>query len=147
MSKIKNILIATDFSAQSDHALDEAFVLADTLAATVHLLHVFTLQDKSELDLCRIDMKELMETERRKLAAAADAHRASHRVGEVIWQMGDPAPAIVKAASDLHAELIVIGASGRSGIRRIVLGSVAESVTRHATCSVLVVRDAETIQN
>jgi nucleotide-binding universal stress UspA family protein len=56
---------------------------------------------------------------------------------------GSPAAAILATAEELHAELIVLGTRGRTGLRRVLLGSVAEAVVRHAACSVLVVRLAE----
>jgi nucleotide-binding universal stress UspA family protein len=55
-------------------------------------------------------------------------------------QTGTPATAITKAAKDWPADLIVIGSHGRSGMRRALLGSVAEGVMRNAPCPVLVVR-------
>jgi nucleotide-binding universal stress UspA family protein len=56
---------------------------------------------------------------------------------------GRPAPEIVRAATDLGASLVVVATHGRSGLARIALGSVAESVVRHAPCSVLAVRVLE----
>ncbi len=53
---------------------------------------------------------------------------------------GDPARTIVQAALDLDADLLVLGTHGRTGIRRLAFGSVAEWVVRHASCSVLVAR-------
>jgi nucleotide-binding universal stress UspA family protein len=54
---------------------------------------------------------------------------------------GDPATEILAAANDSEAVLIVMGTHGRTGLRRLVLGSVARNVLQHATCSVLIVRD------
>ena len=55
-------------------------------------------------------------------------------------QIGSPVGEVVKAAKDWPADLIVIGSHGRGGIRRALLGSVAEGVMRQAPCPVLVVR-------
>jgi nucleotide-binding universal stress UspA family protein len=54
--------------------------------------------------------------------------------------VGDPSIEIVKAAREWPADLIVIGSHGRQGVSRMLLGSVAEAVTRHAPCPVLVIR-------
>ena len=54
--------------------------------------------------------------------------------------IGAPVEEIVKAAQDWPADMIVIASHGRSGVRRLLLGSVAEGVMRHAACPVLVVR-------
>jgi nucleotide-binding universal stress UspA family protein len=53
---------------------------------------------------------------------------------------GDPREAIVKAARETHADLIVVGSHGRTGLSKLVMGSVASHVLAHAPCSVLVVK-------
>jgi len=58
-------------------------------------------------------------------------------------QFGNPATEIVKCAQYWPADLIVIGSHGREGVRRALLGSVAEAVIRHTPCPVLVIRAAE----
>jgi len=58
-------------------------------------------------------------------------------------QVGNPATEIVKCAQYWPADLIVIGSHGREGVRRALLGSVAEAVIRHTPCPVLVIRAAE----
>jgi nucleotide-binding universal stress UspA family protein len=65
----------------------------------------------------------------------------AHVEAEVMIADGPPAPTIVAAATELAAELVVVGSTGKSGLRRAVLGSVAESIVRRAPCSVLLVRD------
>jgi nucleotide-binding universal stress UspA family protein len=70
----------------------------------------------------------------------AQAVRQVGLVGQQRVVDGEPAPAILTAAEELGAELIVLGTRGRTGLWRVLLGSVAESVVRHAACSVLVVR-------
>ena len=54
--------------------------------------------------------------------------------------MGDPASEIVRVAKEEHPELIVLGTHGRTGLSRILMGSVAEAVVRHAPCPVLIYR-------
>ena len=55
--------------------------------------------------------------------------------------MGDPATEIVRIAEEEQAELIVLGTHGRTGLSRILMGSVAEAVVRHAPCPVLIYRE------
>jgi nucleotide-binding universal stress UspA family protein len=55
--------------------------------------------------------------------------------------MGKAAPEIVVVAGEIDAGLIVMGSTGQGGIRRALLGSVSESVIKHAHCPVLVVRE------
>jgi nucleotide-binding universal stress UspA family protein len=60
--------------------------------------------------------------------------------GEVRISDDEPAAALIHAASALEAELLAVGATGASGLRRLALGRVGEKVMRHAPCSVLVAR-------
>ena len=53
---------------------------------------------------------------------------------------GDAAKVIVQTASDLEADVVIVGTHGRTGVQRVMMGSTAESVVRHAGCPVLVVR-------
>jgi nucleotide-binding universal stress UspA family protein len=117
------ILVATDFSQSADAALSVAGQYARALHARVHVLHV------SEV-------------------AAADVTRptaeVTTQVGNdvsitLVGRTGDPAGQILLYAA-LHAiDLIVIGTHGRTGVSRVLLGSVAERVIRGAGCPVLVV--------
>ena len=61
-------------------------------------------------------------------------------MGPLLVESGDPREVIVEKAKELNAELIVMGTHGRRGLSRALMGSVAETVTRTAHCSVLVVR-------
>ena len=53
---------------------------------------------------------------------------------------GEPRMGILEVASDWHPDLILLGSHGRKGLQKLLLGSVAQSVAQHATCSVLIVR-------
>jgi nucleotide-binding universal stress UspA family protein len=72
-------------------------------------------------------------------AAVADLQSAG-RTAEGEVREGDPAGELVRAASDLAGDLVVVGSHGHVGLSRLVLGSVAHSVLHHAHCSVMVVR-------
>jgi hypothetical protein len=65
-------------------------------------------------------------------------------VGDAHLGLGDPDKEIVKFAEDAHADLIVLGSRGLGRLRRALLGSVSDSVVRHAHCPVLVVRQGPT---
>jgi nucleotide-binding universal stress UspA family protein len=136
MNDPRNILVALDFSPWSDAALEEAMRLCSKFRATVHLLHVFTLQDKPEW----ASLEEERAVERTRLDQDAATCRASGHAAEVLWREGDPGPQVILAATHTHADLIILGSSGRSGVKRLLLGSVAEKVVRNASCNVLVVR-------
>lgn len=63
--------------------------------------------------------------------------------GPAIVETGEARDGILKAAKEVSADLIVIGSHGRRGVKRLVLGSVAEDIVRRAPCPVLVVRMKE----
>lgn len=141
MSSPKHILVAVDFTPTSNVAVDEAFSLAARLNAKVSLLHVFTLQDKRESELRPVGSFERLEhSAHAKLATMASARRASGHLGEVLYRAGDPAAQIVLCAEHIGADMIVVGATGRSVLTRLRLGSVASAVANDARCSVLIVR-------
>jgi nucleotide-binding universal stress UspA family protein len=60
--------------------------------------------------------------------------------GDILVKRGPAGPVLVSVATDINAELVVVGTIGRTGLRRLLLGSVAEAVASHAPCSVLIVR-------
>jgi nucleotide-binding universal stress UspA family protein len=74
----------------------------------------------------------------------AETVRASGFTVETAVRHGDPRSVIIDEATEWHADLIVVGSHGYTGIKRLLLGSVAHSVVSHAPCSVLVVRQKQT---
>jgi nucleotide-binding universal stress UspA family protein len=72
---------------------------------------------------------------------AADKVRRDGLAAEAVVREGDPREAIIDEARDWQADLIVVGSHGYTGLKRFLLGSVAQSVVSHAPCSVEVVRD------
>ena len=72
--------------------------------------------------------------------AAAKRLRSAGRTASASVAQGSPATELIRIANDRAADLIVVGTRGRTGLRRLVLGSVASHVLHHASCSVLIVR-------
>ncbi|HEX6274272.1 MAG TPA: universal stress protein, partial [Polyangiaceae bacterium] len=72
---------------------------------------------------------------------AADTLQRAGLSAEALVRYGDPRSEIVDEASSSSADLVVVGSHGRTGLKRLLMGSVAESVVRHAPCSVEVVRE------
>ena len=141
MSRSESILVATDFSECSEQAVQYAFDLAAGLGATVHLVHVYSLQGMLEAAWPTHEAIEDAEAfAERKLGELAKRHQSSGSVGQVRAYLGDPAESILRAAVDLDADMIVVGTHGRRGLKRLVLGSVAETVVRLAACPVVVIR-------
>ncbi|HET9940546.1 MAG TPA: universal stress protein [Candidatus Eisenbacteria bacterium] len=71
---------------------------------------------------------------------AARSLEASGRTVEPVMISGDPRSTLVEEARKIGADLVVVGSHGRSGLSRLVLGSVASYVSSHAPCSVLIVK-------
>jgi len=141
MNAYKTILVALDFSRHSEAALNEALRLAELVEATVHVLHVFTLQDEVGVQPTSRNFHNYMhDAEQAQLKAAGSRCRAAGKLGAVIWNTGDPATQILLTAKAVGAQILVLGASGRAPLSRQRLGSVVEAVLRRAPCTVMVVR-------
>jgi len=149
VSQITRILVPTDFSDTSDAALSYARTLADSLGASLHLVHVF---DDPYGDALVAEMNasvyesmratEMTQARRRLLRRLPPADRKQFQASTAIVT-GAPAEAIVDYAADRGMDLIVMGTHGRSGFAHLLLGSVAEQVVRTAKCPVLTVRSAK----
>lgn len=141
--KIARILCPTDFSACAKGALIEAKGLAELTGAEIGLLHVF--QDPAYIlplggyagPLSDV-LGEARAQSARDLDALAVPLREQGMRVETTMMHGIPHKAIVDRAEEWKADVIVMGTHGRTGIERVLSGSVAERVVRLASCSVLV---------
>lgn len=88
-------------------------------------------------------MRAALAEARRLVDTAAAEFRALGRIAESDAREGDAATEILEAAREGDADLIALGTHGRTGLARLTLGSVADNVTRHAPCSVLVLRNTD----
>ena len=135
----KAILIATDLSDTSERALGTAVQLAREHGAALHLVHVIRdpATEPWALDAFGVDFDALLE----------QVHsRAQREVTGSAPAVGSPAAEIVRYATAIGADLIVVGSHGRRSIQRVFLGSVADRVLHEASCPVLVVRPAACAQ-
>jgi nucleotide-binding universal stress UspA family protein len=138
------IVVGIDFSEVSDQALDEALSLAAARQAELHVLYVddhFSAPEggraAAEEALSRVEHHSIarMDEMRKRLGTSLSFRKLySH------FRLGSPAEQIVQLASNLDADLVVVGTHGRSGLKRFVLGSEAERVVRLARCPVWIVR-------
>jgi nucleotide-binding universal stress UspA family protein len=133
MWTIRHILVPTDLSDAAGVAIDRAFDLAKKHDAAVTVLNA------SEASL-RGYYPEEFEADRRTIEKLVNAKAPAGIQVKVTQRDGPAAEAILQAADDLGADLIVMGTHGRSGLGRAVLGSVTETVVRSATVPVLTVR-------
>ncbi len=139
----KTLVAPTDFSPFAEAALQYARVLAEQFGAEVHLVHALERPQDMPWWMAEQEYRsrqgDLAEKARSQLAALT-ARLFAGIDAQAHVRVGIPSDEIVTAARDLHADLIVIGTHGRSGLSRVLFGSVTERVMRHAPCPVLTVR-------
>jgi nucleotide-binding universal stress UspA family protein len=142
---ISRILVPVDFSAHTTLAIHYASMLSLKTGASIHLLHVIepisAMAFGGEMyipDLVEVYAEIINDAERRMANAKAlvpDTITVTTGI-----RTGHPASIIVGTAADQRTDLIVMGSHGRTGLVHLLLGSVAEKVTRLASCPVLTVR-------
>ena len=139
--KVAKILVPLDGSTLAEAAMWRALDLAAKDDATLSLLraaeaHTLPGADPVEAQVRAVhEAEEYLAGARRRLE-----QRGFRRVETHVWY-GPPAAAIVEAAAAQKVDLIVMSTHGRSGLGRLILGSVAETVLRGTTTSILVVRN------
>jgi nucleotide-binding universal stress UspA family protein len=141
------VLAAVDFGDPSLEALRQARALAHAVGGSLSLCHVLPAPSPLAGVLGDIDQAEAAaltgEEENTKKALLEHARdKLGLEISDVVVVRGDAHQEIVRAAESRKASYVVVGTHGRTGITRLVLGSVAERVARHAPCSVLVARPA-----
>jgi nucleotide-binding universal stress UspA family protein len=130
--RIQKILYPTDFSSYSNQAYFHAIALAQNHGASLTVLFVYSPdRGRGDVDADRRYWREQLEQIRPTDPRIPVRH---------VFLEGDPATEIVRYGRDAGIDLIVMGTHGRTGLERLLLGSVAEKVLRDASCSVLVVK-------
>jgi nucleotide-binding universal stress UspA family protein len=142
-----HILLATDGSEHANLAAITAIDLARATGSRLHVVAVgrtfprtavYRVYAEEAGDDLRNEAQEILDEQVRKIEAAGGEVAVAHLK---LDERRDEA--IVHLAEDIGAGMIVIGSRGYGGMRRAVLGNVADSVVRHAHCPVLVVRPTE----
>lgn len=141
------ILIATDFSDCSAEALDYAVFLAKHFGADLYLFHAFEAlpyKMPAEASAARPGafewLRMLKEGEEKRLESLVGETRQKGVKASPIFKEGVPFREIPEAAKGMKVDLIVLGTHGRTGLDRLMMGSVAERVIRTAPCPVLLVK-------
>jgi nucleotide-binding universal stress UspA family protein len=150
----QNIVVGTDGSETAGVALQHALMLAKASGGTVHVVNAHqnvslgmaamasgTGGPTVDLDLLNGGMQEHGEA---VCAAAAALARDAGVTVETHVLCADPADALVTVASDVQADLLVVGNRGMSGLKRFMLGSVPNRISHHAPCSLLIVHTTST---
>jgi len=137
------IVCATDFSDTAEAAWDLAIELARTHQAELVLVHVFSeMPVYPEVAVASIQSvwQEQRQWAEEQLAGHVEAAAEHGLPARSLLRTGSAPEEIVQAAGDESADLVVVGTHGRTGINRLVIGSVAERVVRVAPCPVLTVK-------
>jgi nucleotide-binding universal stress UspA family protein len=146
MNQAKRIVCGSDFSPASDEALREAFAYAAS-GARVTFVHGIPLPLVAGLGApvpMPADFFDEGALERHAMtrlrAQIGRVKEGAEKSADVEILFEDPSSAILRCAEERNADLVIVGSRGATGLRRMVLGSVAESVVRHAPVPVLVAR-------
>ncbi len=147
LPRLRQILLPTDFSGCANYALPYAAAIARATHARILCVHVVEplvpavgytgLADPMPI----ADISEQLEdSAEREFPRLTDCDELIGLEVEEIIVHGDAAAEIVRVAGENEADLIVISSHGRTGLGRMIFGSTAEAVVRHASCPVLVVK-------
>lgn len=143
------ILLATDASKDAEKAALIASDIANNTGSDLHVLHVGNTKDfhvapgaEQSFSPRTVSLGEVREEAEQRLdAAVKQVEEAGGTVAEAHLRMGDPDEEILRFCDEQGGfGLIVMGSRGLTRIKRMVMGSVSESVVRHAHCPVLVAR-------
>ncbi|MCS6926008.1 MAG: universal stress protein [Candidatus Binatia bacterium] len=141
---IHTIVVPVDFSPGAEKAFAWALALAEKWQARVLLLHVVSLPISAPVVMgVHVHLTDLeaalLEDAKVKMRELLARSRSETVQIEAKVTSGHPVAAICRTAEQEQADLIVIGSHGRTGLRHLLLGSVAEQVVRYAPCPVAVV--------
>jgi nucleotide-binding universal stress UspA family protein len=137
---IRKILIAVDEQPLSVRAAELGAELARALGGEVALIHVNAQGYPGDTGIPPQQLIAQAQEESKRLLAGFRERLSLPPSTLEFAQTGAPAETIARAATEWRADLLVIGSHGRTGVRRALLGSVAEAVMRNAPCPVLVAR-------
>lgn len=148
MKRIKKILCPIDFSELSDEALEIAIQMAEKFGSVFSILYVLprpAYYDWTLTGMAPVILDDYFEKTRKevdkKIKALKQIIETDHPFLEVEYEISDkmdPAQTIIDKAKASKADLIIMGSHGRKGMNRLLMGSVAESVLRHASCNVMI---------
>lgn len=148
---MKNILVPTDFSEQSDYALEVAQKFGQRVGSKIILMHVV---ENSSSKTFKVNGDTTYTNREEKAFTEKMIERANTKIGERIDEsysmgydtrimVGNPYQAIKSTIIDEKIDLVVMGTSGASGFDEMLLGSTTEKVVRYAKCPVLTVHEKQ----
>lgn len=145
MIHIQKILCPVDFSAPSRNALRYANEFAKAMNAKITVMHVIQPQPiAADVNVPYVPLEiELEKNAKEDLARIVKEEVQEGVLVEQVMAFGLPSDCVIAQAQKENVDLIILGTHGRTGISRLLMGSTAENVIRHATCPVLVVKASE----
>ncbi len=145
---IDTILVATDFGQSATAALEHAIALAERFDAAVDVLHVWSRTPRPfggiALEVAGQPPRSVNQITQENAQEGLEQLLLEHgskseRIRESLLREGDTADTILQTAHEGDYDLVTMGTRGRSGVGRMLAGSIAEQVLRHARCPVLMV--------
>ncbi len=144
-SDIKEIVVPIDFTATSECALDYAIDFAKQVGARLTLVHAYELPVYGFPDGALVASSEvagrILESAQAGLLAAIERRKDCGVEIRSVLRDGPPADEVAAVAKQVHADMVILGTHGRKGLRRAIMGSVAEEVIRACECPVLAIHD------
>lgn len=144
---LKSILVATDFSPASFAALKCVVPMAKQFSSVIHIMHVIhppELEFESEFADSNLSQQALANAQHHLELLATTVGTVPHRT---CLREGDISEAVEDLVKLEHIDLVAVGASGKSGLKKLFLGSIAEEIIRTATCPVLTVGPHASVTN
>jgi nucleotide-binding universal stress UspA family protein len=147
---ITNILCPVDFSDTSRNALKNAILLSKKFNASLRILSVFeptlSISPRIKVDLNKENAYWLKQhkNEMQKFTGEFDLTEITHTIDILSGTIHEK---ILHTIEDYDHDLLIMGTTGRSGLRRVLMGSIAEKVTREIPCSFITVKTQDIIQS
>ncbi len=145
MARFETLLVPVDFSPHSDKALDCALGLAKAFGSKVHLIHAYHLPIQiagpDQVVIPQDFWRAVRDSAARKLEKTVQKVKVASVDAETHLAEMPPVQAINQTAEKIGADLIVMGTRGLTGLKHVLLGSVAERTIRTAPCPVMTVKD------
>ncbi|MBL6955536.1 MAG: universal stress protein [Chlorobium phaeobacteroides] len=145
MIKIQRILCPVDFSEASRNAVRYAHEFAKGMGSSLVLLNVVEPRPMAvDMSLSYVPLEEDLEKAAREdLEEIIKTEREQGVEVEAEVEIGTPSEVIISKSRERDVNLIILGSHGKTGLSRLLMGSVAESVVRKAACPVLIVKAEE----
>ncbi len=143
LGRIQRVLVPVDFSPNCRKAVTYAMAFAKQFGARMTFLHVvqvnYAYGEFGAIDFTALEREMRAGAEKELLGLLAEANAAGVAADSLVRE-GSPPKVIAEVAQEAGIDLLVISTHGYTGLKHVLMGSIAESVVRYAPCPVLVVR-------